>query len=166
MVIIISDAQCLCRLKELNLIHPILKLPHSFHVPSTTWDEIYGLPAKEIEPNSNLLRRVLDGDSMKRVCLNSKKYQQLCMSHQISLELLSRTKGGVLLSSDNVLTSHAVNNSIPIKDELWLINELLSHTSTPKWLLAKAIEELESDKLTQISTKNTSNLLKKVKEAS
>lgn len=165
MIIIISDKECLRRLKELNLIHPLLMLPHEFHVPSTIWDDIYGLPAKNISPDSNLVRKVLDGDSMQRVYLNSKNYQQLCMSHQISLELLDCTAGGILLSSDNVLTNHADNNSISIKDELWLIDELLDHTDTPKWLLAKAIEELEKDKLTKFNSQNTSNILKKLKEA-
>ncbi len=150
MQIVVSDTSCMIDLRKGGLLEAMLRLPYSFVMPDTLFEnEWLGLSAGEKRTLLNLGLQVhtLPGPLVQRAAQYFNQYARLALNDCFALVLAEQAEDCILLTGDGILRRIAEEKGIEVHGVLWATDEMESLGVVPIQVLHNALQLFLEDAL-------------------
>ncbi len=150
MRIVVSDTSCIIDLKKAGLLEALLRLPYTFVVPDTLFeDEWLSLATEEKRTLRELGLEVrgLSGELVQRAGAYFNQYARLKLNDCFALTLAEDIGNCILLTGDGALRRIAEGKGVEVRGVLWATDEMETHGVTSPASLHAALRLFYDDVL-------------------
>ena len=150
MRIVVSDTSCMIDLRKAGLLEAVLRLPHSFVMPDTLFeDELLCLSRAEKQSlrDLGLEVRTLPGRLVERAGRYFNQHARLKLNDCFALVLAEEIGDCILLTGDSPLRGRAEDIGIEVHGVLWTTDEMEGHSVVPLRVLYDALRLFQDDVL-------------------
>ena len=140
---VVSDTSCMIDLRKGGLLEAVLRLPYSFVMPDTLFEnEWLGLSEDEKRALLNLGLEVhtLPGSLVQRAARYFNQYARLALNDCFALVLAEQIEDCILLTGDGLLRRIAEGKGIEVHGVLWVTDEIESQEIVPVQILHNALQ--------------------------
>ena len=158
MRIVVSDTSCMIDLRKGGLLEAVLRLPYSFVMPDTLFEnEWLGLSEdeKRILLNLGLEVHTLPGPLVQRAAQYFNQYARLALNDCFALVLAEQAEDCILLTGDGLLRRIAEEKGIEVHGVLWATDEMESLGVVPIQVLHNALQLFLEDELVFLPAQET-----------
>jgi len=145
MRIVVSDTSCIIDLRKAALLEALLRLPYTFVVPDTLFeDEWLSLTSGEKRAlrELGLEVRSLSGELVQRAGNYFNQYAKLKLNDCFALTLAEDIGNCILLTGDGPLRRIAEGKRVEVRGVLWATDELETHGIASPAVLHAALAAL------------------------
>ena len=150
MRIVVSDTSCMIDLRKAGLLEAVLRLPHSFVMPDTLFEDEW-LCLNQSEKQSlrdlGLEVRTLPGRLVERAGRYFNRHARLKLNDCFALVLAEEIGDCILLTGDSLLRGRAEDIGIEVHGVLWTTDEMEGHGVVPLRVLYNALRLFQDDDL-------------------
>ena len=150
MRIVVSDTSCMIDLRKVALLEALLRLPYTFVMPDTLFEDEWLCLAddeKETLLDLGLDVRSLSGELVQRAGGYFNQHARLKLNDCFALTLAEDIGDCVLLTGDGPLRRVAEDNGIEVRGVLWITDELEAHKVESAAVLHAALRMFRDDDL-------------------
>lgn len=150
MPIVVSDTSCMIDLRKAGLLQALLRLPHTFVMPDTLFEDEWlclGAAEKRALCDLGLEVRSLDGPLVARAGRYFNRHARLKLGDCFALVLAEDIGDCILLTGDSPLRGIAENNGIEVHGVLWATDEMEAHEIVAPAELHAALRLFHDDDL-------------------
>lgn len=150
MRIVVSDTSCMIDLRKAALLEELLRLPFTFVMPNTLFDDEWlSLEAAEKAKLRELGLEVHDlrPELVERAVQVFNQHRRLKLNDCFALVLAEDVDDGVLLTGDGLLRRVAEEREVEARGVLWVTDELEARNLLPVDRLLGALRILQEDEL-------------------
>ena len=150
MRIVVSDTSCMIDLKKVDLLEALLRLPYSFVMPDTLFEDEWlclSQTEKRALGDLGLEVRTLSGPLVKRAGRYLNQYARLKINDCFALVLSEEIDDCILLTGDSPLRGIAEANGIEVHGVLWTTDEMEAQGVVPLQVLYDALRLFQDDDL-------------------
>lgn len=150
MRIIVSDTSCMIDLRKAGLLEAVLRLPHTFVMPDTLFEDEWlclSEPEKRALRELGLDVRTLPGPLVQRAGRYFNQHARLKLNDCFALVLAEEIGDCILLTGDGPLRGVAAANGIEVHGVLWATDEMEAHGIVPLQVLYDALRLFREDDL-------------------
>ena len=147
---LIGDSSCVIDLHKVDLLHPLLDMPHTIVIPQALLDdELISLTDDEKRDllDRGLRARHLDADGLLRAQRYFHEFPALAWNDCLALRMAEETEAAVLLTGDSTLRRIATDKAIEVHGVIWVLDEFHRRALVEPAPLAAAIQDLLDDPL-------------------
>lgn len=158
MRIVVSDTSCMIDLRKAGLLEAVLRLPHSFVMPDTLFeDEWLCLSAAEKRAmrGLGLEVRTLAGPLVQRAGQYFNQHARLKLNDCFALVLAEEIGDCILLTGDGPLRTIAEGNGIEVHGVLWATDEMEAQGVVPLAKIHTALRLFHEDDLVFLPPEET-----------
>ena len=150
MRIVVSDTSCMIDLRKADLLEGLLRLPHSFVMPDTLFEDEW-LSLSQAEKRTlgdlGLEVRALPGPLVERAGRYFNQHARLKLNDCFALVLAEEIEDCILLTGDSPLRGIAEANGIEVHGVLWTTDEMEAHGVVSLQVLYDALRLFQDDDL-------------------
>lgn len=150
MRIIVSDTSCMIDLRKAELLEELLRLPYTFVMPDTLFDDEWlSLTAAEKKRLRKLGLEVhsLPGPLVERAVRYFNRHRRLKLNDCFALVLAEDTEDSILLTGDGLLRHIAEGCGLEVRGVLWATDELEKNGIVPPRRLLEVLRLFHEDTL-------------------
>lgn len=162
---VVSDTSCMIDLRKGGLLEAVLRLPYSFVMPDTLFEnEWLGLSEDEKRALLNLGLEVhtLPGSLVQRAARYFNQYARLALNDCFALVLAEQIEDCILLTGDGLLRRIAEGKGIEVHGVLWVTDEIESQEIVPVQILHNALQLFLEDELVFLPAHETRQRIRRL----
>ena len=165
MRIVVSDTSCMIDLRKGGLLEAMLRLPYSFVMPDTLFEnEWLGLSADEKRALLNLGLEVhtLPGPLVQRAAQYFNQHARLALNDCFALVLAEQNEDCILLTGDSLLRRIAEGKGIEVHGVLWATDEMEAQGVVSVEVLHNALQLFLEDELVFLPADETRRRIRRL----
>ena len=162
---VVSDTSCMIDLRKGGLLEAVLRLPYSFVMPDTLFEnEWLGLSEDEKRALLNLGLEVhtLSGSLVQRTARYFNQYARLALNDCFALVLAEQIEDCILLTGDGLLRRIAEGKGIEVHGVLWVTDEIEFQEIVPVQILHNALQLFLEDELVFLPAHETRRRIRRL----
>ena len=165
MRIVVSDTSCMIDLRKGGLLEAVLRLPYSFVMPDTLFENEW-LDLSEDEKsallNLGLEVHTLSGPLVQRAAQYFNQYAKLALNDCFALVLAEQIGDCILLTGDGILRRIATGKGIEVHGVLWVTDEMESQGIVSVEVLHNALQLFLEDELVFLPSHETRQRIRRL----
>ena len=165
MQIVVSDTSCMIDLRKGGLLEAMLRLPYSFVMPDTLFEnEWLGLSEDEKRALLNLGLEVhtLPGPLVQRAAQYFNQYARLALNDCFALVLAEQIGDCILLTGDGLLRRIAEGKGIEVHGVLWATDEMEAQGVVSVEVLHNTLQLFLKDELVFLPAQETRRRIRRL----
>lgn len=162
---VVSDTSCMIDLRKAGLLEPLLRLPYSFVMPETLFEDEWlclSHDEKRALRGLGLQVRTLPGRLVERAARHFNMHTRLELNDCFALALAEEIRDCILLTGDSPLRAVAEADGIEVHGVLWAIDEMEVHGVVPQRVLYDALRLFHDDDLVFLPAEELSRRMRRL----